>query len=174
MVELTPEEMQGLALFNGKGNCHQCHPSEGIKPLFTDYTFDNLGTPKNPENPVYKSNPGYIDPGLGGFLATRADYSSMVAENLGKHKVPTLRNAGKKPGIGFTKAYLHNGVFKSLKEVVHFYNTRDVAGDGWPAPEVTANINKEELGNLGLTEAEENAIVAFIETLSDGYVIKNK
>jgi cytochrome c peroxidase len=61
-------------------------------------------------------------------------------------------------------------VFKSLKEVVHFYNTRD---DGsWPAPEVSANINIVEVGNLGLSDAEENAIVSFMKTLSDGYRIK--
>ena len=62
---------------------------------------------------------------------------------------------------------MHNGVFKSLKEVVHFYNTRDV--ESWPPPEVSDNVNAEELGNLGLTDAEEDAIVAFMKTLSDGY-----
>jgi cytochrome c peroxidase len=91
----------------------------------------------------------------------------MAPVNMGKQKVPTLRNVDKRPGIGFTKAYMHNGVFKSLKEVVHFYNTRD---DGsWPAPEVSANVNKVDLGKLGLTDGEENAIVAFMKTLSDGY-----
>jgi cytochrome c peroxidase len=84
--------------------------------------------------------------------------------------VPTLRNVGKKPGNGFTKAYMHNGVFKSLKEVVHFYNTRDI--EVWPEPEVAENINSDELGNLGLTDAEEDAIVAFMMTLSDGYMKK--
>ena len=94
----------------------------------------------------------------------------MANENMGKQKVPSLRNVDKKPGNGFTKAYTHNGVFKSLKEVVHFYNTRD---DGsWPAPEVSANINTVAVGNLGLSDAEENAIVAFMKTLSDGYRIK--
>lgn len=94
----------------------------------------------------------------------------MAAANLGKHKVPTLRNVDKRPGNGFPKAYMHNGVFKSLKEVVHFYNTRDVASANWPPPEVAVNVNTSELGNLGLTDAEENAIVAFMQTLSDGYV----
>lgn len=63
---------------------------------------------------------------------------------------------------------MHNGVFKSLKEVVHFYNTRD---DGsWPLPEVSENINNTgNLGNLGLNNSEEDAIIAFIKTLSDGY-----
>ena len=64
---------------------------------------------------------------------------------------------------------MHNGVFKSLKEVVHFYNTRDV--EVWPEPEVGVNVNEDELGNLGLTEEEEDAIVAFMKTLSDGYKI---
>mgnify|MGYP000072494021 CR=1 FL=1 len=65
---------------------------------------------------------------------------------------------------------MHNGVFKSLKEVVHFYNTRDIGN--WPPPEVPENVNTDELGNLGLTDAEEDAIVAFMETLSDGYDLK--
>jgi len=170
LVELTSEEASGLELFNNKGKCALCHISIGKKPLFTDFTFDNLGSPINPENPVYDYNPNFIDYGLGGFLLTRTDYSSMATENMGKHKVPTLRNVDKRPDNGFTKAYMHNGVFKSLKEVVHFYNTRD---DGsWPAPEVSANINTVQVGNLGLSDAEENAIVAFMKTLSDGYRIK--
>ena len=74
-----------------------------------------------------------------------------------------------RPGNGFTKAYLHNGVFKSLKEVVHFYNTRDVAGMNWPPPEVAENVNTDELGDLGLTDDQEDAIVAFLKTLTDGY-----
>jgi cytochrome c peroxidase len=185
LVDLTPLEMQGMNLFNGAGMCNLCHISDpgpnGEPPLFTDYTFDNLGTPKNPQNPFYKMDqvylPGgypinpegaeWIDPGLGGFLQTRPEYASMAAENMGKHKVPTLRNVDLRPGNGFTKAYMHNGVFKSLKEVVHFYNTRDVGM--WPPPEVPENVNSDELGDLGLTSAEEDAIVAFMRTLSDGY-----
>ena len=103
-------------------------------------------------------------------MATRSEWSGMAVENMGKHKVPTLRNVNKKRGNGNGKAYMHNGVFKSLKEVVHFYNTRDV--EVWPAPEVAVNVNDEELGNLGLTEMEEDAIVAFLKTLSDGFKIK--
>lgn len=171
LVELTSEEASGLELFNSK--CASCHISESIgetPPLFTDFTFDNLGVPINPENPVYDYNTAFVDYGLGGFLLTRPDYISMATENMGKQKVPSLRNIDKKPGNGFTKAYTHNGVFKSLKEVVHFYNTRD---DGsWPAPEVSANINTVAVGNLGLSDAEENAIVSFMKTLSDGYRIK--
>jgi cytochrome c peroxidase len=82
------------------------------------------------------------------------------------------------------KAYGHNGYFKSLEAVVHFYNTRDVLPEAgkvtdpkpgincWPAPEVSANLNKEELGDLKLTAAEEAAVVAFMKTLSDGYEVE--
>lgn len=177
---MTPQEARGFALFQGKGKCAKCHPSKGPKPLFTDFTYDNLGIPRNPDNPFYENsefNPdGYdwVDEGLGGFLATRADYNSYADANRGKHKVPTLRNVDKRPYSGFVKAYGHNGYFKSLEEIVHFYNTRDVPGAGWngqpwPPPEVPENVNTAELGNLGLTPAEEAAIVAFLKTLSDGY-----
>jgi len=191
-VDLSLEEVRGLELFNGKGLCSECHPStdqivggKTYPPLFTDFTFDNLGTPKNPDNPYYKMdqvflddgsaiNPegaAWVDPGLGGFLATITEYAGKAAENMGKHKVPTLRNVAKAPTPNFPKAYMHNGVFKTLKEVVHFYNTRDV-DPSWPAPELADNINTEELGDLKLTDQEEDAIVAFMETLSDGYINK--
>ncbi|HEY9245843.1 MAG TPA: hypothetical protein VIO11_03255, partial [Candidatus Methanoperedens sp.] len=102
----------------------------------------------------------------------------------GKMKVPTLRNVDKKPYPGFIKAYAHNGYFKSLEDIVHFYNTRDVLPDCqitpnplpgkncWPAPEVSKNMNTEEVGNLGLSSEEEAAIVAFLKTLSDWYCPK--
>jgi cytochrome c peroxidase len=188
MAKLTKEEQKGFALFQGKGKCKLCHPS-GKEALFTDFTFDNLGLPKNPENPFYSNtefNPeGYdwIDMGLGGFLkATGYDEDVYMAE-WGKHKVPTLRNVDLRPSDDFVKAFGHNGYFKSLEGIVHFYNTRDVldtcpgayteaqalAADCWPAPEVAETVNTDELGDLGLTAEEEAAIVSFLKTLSDGY-----
>jgi cytochrome c peroxidase len=156
---LTPQEAQGLELFNGKGGCAGCHPSSkgpyARKPLFTDYTYDNLGVPKNPKNPFYRTDPNFVDKGLGGVLKDPAQD--------GKFKVPTLRN------IAIAAPYSHNGYFKSLREIVEFYNTRDVPGAGWPKPEVEENVNRIELGNLGLTEPEVDAIVAFLGTLTDGY-----
>jgi cytochrome c peroxidase len=189
-VELTEQEAWGLELFEGKGLCSACHPSElgpgGEPPLFTDFTFDNLGVPKNPDNPFYSMDTVYlsdgspinpegaawIDPGLGGFLMNHPDpaFQAMAAENWGKHKVPTLRNVDKRNGNNFPKAFMHNGAFKSLKEVVQFYNTRDV--EMWLPPEVGVNVNTDELGDLGLTDEEEDAIVAFMKTLSDGYKLK--
>lgn len=180
-VTLTPKESFGLELFEGKGMCSACHISEpgpeGEPPLFTDYTYDNLGTPKNPNNPFYhmppKWNPDgqdWVDYGLGGFLMAAGYPEETYGPEMGKQKVPTLRNVDKRPYPEFVKAYMHNGVFTSLKEVVHFYNTRDVDEAGWPPPEVGENVNTDELGNLGLTDEEENAIVAFLKALSDGYV----
>ena len=191
---LTGEEQRGLELFEreDKGNCAACHPSrpgpDGEPPLFTDYTYDNLGVGRNPENPWYrmdsKSNPAgkaWVDRGLGGFLATVPRFAGRADENLGKHKVPTVRNVDLRPHPEFVKAYMHNGVMKTLKEVVHFYNTRDTkpvcsatdmplpGTNCWPAPEIADNVNTEELGDLGLTEDEEWAIVAFMRALSDGW-----
>jgi cytochrome c peroxidase len=170
-AKLTGQEQRGLKLFSGKANCANCH----VAPLFTDFTYDNLGIPKNPKNPFYKEhkwNPNgkkWVDTGLGGFLKADGNAKSVYESEWGKQKVPTLRNVDKRPFKKFVKAYGHNGYFKSLEEIVHFYNTRDVPGAGWPAPEVADNINKTELGNLGLNYGEELAIVEFLKTLSDGY-----
>ena len=187
MADLTQQERKGLAVFNGKGQCTNCHViGKGAKaeaPLLTDFTFDNLGVPKNPENPFYVLNPSFIDQGLGEFLSTRIDYQTFASENMGKQKVPSLRNVDKRPSPGFVKAYTHNGYFKTLEGIVHFYNTRDVkpvcpgpytetqalVADCWPTPEVSENVNDTELGNLHLTADQEAAIVAFLKTLSDGF-----
>jgi cytochrome c peroxidase len=170
-VELTDQEQLGMALFNGKANCANCH----VAPLFTDFTYDNLGVPRNPLNPFYNEptwNPqgvNWTDLGLGGFLKAGGYDPTIYEAEWGKHKVPTLRNVALAPTSDFIKAYSHNGYFKSLEEIVHFYNTRDVTGAGWPAPEVADNVNTTEMGNLKLNAGEELAIVAFLKTLSDGY-----
>jgi cytochrome c peroxidase len=174
---LSDEELKGLMLFNDKGQCALCHvltSENGKPPLFTDFTYDNLGVPRNPENPFYgmpkKWNPDgkdWVDKGLGGYLEGIDKYAKYAAENYGKHKVPTLRNVDLRPKEGFVKAFMHNGFFKTLKDVVHFYNARDKAGADWPPPEVSVNVNQDEMGDLGLTEEEEEAIVIFMKTLSD-------
>jgi cytochrome c peroxidase len=188
-AQLTAQEKRGLALFNGKAKCARCHVDTGRMPLFTDFTYDNLGIPRNPENPFYLEtdvNPAgaaWIDPGLGGFLASVSGYAQYANANYGKFKVPTLRNVDKRPAPDFIKAYGHNGYFKSLEGIVHFYNTRDVlpkcegslteaealANDCWPLPEQALNMNTNEVGDLGLTPADEASIVAFLKTLSDGW-----
>jgi cytochrome c peroxidase len=173
---LTAQETLGLSLFNGKAKCANCHSSTANpvsgKVLFTDFTYTNIGVPKNPENPFYSelaSNPlgaSWVDLGLGGYLKSANFVASVYEPEFGKFKVPTLRNVDKRPNTSFIKAYGHNGYFKSLEGIVHFYNTRDVPGAGWPVPEYAANMTSE-VGNLGLTTAEEEAIVSFLKTLTD-------
>jgi len=161
---LTEQEKRGLALFKGKAKCDKCHVSTADatsgKVLFTNFNYDNAGVPKNPKNKFYtldaKNNPAgksFVDLGLG-------DQLKKPSEN-GKFKVPSLRN------IALTAPYMHNGYFTTLKDVVRFYNTRDVASAGWPAPEVAENVNKQDMGNLKLTDSEVDDIVAFLNTLSD-------
>jgi len=182
-AKLTAQEMRGRDLFENpnKGNCAACHPSrpakDGTPPLFTDFTYDNLGIPKNPENPFYDLPPefnpagtAFIDKGLGGFFGE-------AAEN-GKFKVPSLRNIEK------TGPYMHNGYFKTLRGVMLFYRSRDewpvcknplvseaeaIKSHCWPSPEVKKNINVRELGELPLSNAEIDDIIVFLNTLTDGY-----
>jgi len=164
-------------------------------PLFTDFTAANLGVPRNPalrfycENKPsvtgYAANPAgasYVDRGVGAFLRSsgnpNAAWARMADSFDGKMRVPTVRNADMRPRPDFVKPYMHNGYLKSLKEVVHFYNTRDVLdrcrGENdprekitcWPAPEVAANVDST-IGKLGLTAHEEDQIVAFLKTLTD-------
>ncbi len=161
IANLTPKEARGLELFNDKGKCANCHISQpgpaGEPPVFTDFTYDNLGVPRNPLNPFYYEpewNPdgkNWVDLGLGGFLKSSMDPSyppQVYQPEEGKMKVPTLRNVDKRPYPMFIKAYSHNGYFKSLHAIVHFYNTRDVLAsctskrfpvpgvNCWPEPEV--------------------------------------
>lgn len=180
---LTKQEMRGLRLFEreDKGNCAACHPSKpgpkGEPPLFTDFSYDNLGVPRNPDNPFYrlpaKYNPAgelFVDRGLGAAMKKPSED--------GKFKVPTLRN------IAVTGPYMHNGYFKTLEGLTAFYNDRDVRplcssnmvneADAlkrmcWPAPEVISNVNKDELGDLKLSHHEIEDIVAFMKTLTDGW-----
>ncbi len=160
---LTPQEANGLALFNSKAQCFACHTSEGKKPEFTDYTYDNIGVPVNTELRIANGvGIDHIDEGL-------LSNPQVTDEGLkGAFKVSTLRN------IAVTGPYMHNGVFKDLATVVHFYNTRDVPGainpetaSEWKAAEVDGTKNVDELGNLGLTGDEETDLVAFLKTLTD-------
>ena len=178
MTNLTPIEAQGRALFEGKANCSTCHSSalivqaNGSKspPLFSDFKYYNIGVPVNlniPNNPVPNL-------GLGGRLDIQQNDINYELQ-IGKHKTMSLRN------ITITPPYTHNGVFVSLAQMVHFLNTRDTLGavatnkspgfgvTGWAPPEVPENLNVTEMGSLGLSSTEEQALVAFLGTLTDDY-----
>ncbi len=169
-VVLSDIEQRGMELFiaENKGNCVACHPvpskdSSKSDSLFTDFTYDNLGVPKNN---LARSNNGkgndFIDNGL-------FNNKDVEDEGLkGAFRVSSLRN------VAVTSPYMHNGVFNELSTVVNFYNSRDVAGainpetgNTWDSAEVDVTKNTDELGNLGLSELEINDIVAFLKTLTD-------
>jgi cytochrome c peroxidase len=171
-----------------------------VAPLFTDFTSGNLGIPRNPTNAIYFQNvpdpfgftpnpagEAFKDLGVGLFLRSEAGgvtvnsaWDSLAPGFDGKMQVSTARNVDLRPCPSFVKAYMHNGYLKSLKEVVHFYNTRDVFGPKatcapgtekktcWPAPEVENNLDMT-IGKLGLTDHEEDLIVDFLKTLTDGF-----
>ncbi len=171
-VDLTPLEKQGLSLFNGKAKCDKCHESDskGNTPaLFTDFGYENIGLPTNIDflAPMNRHN-APTDFGLGGELINSQNpaWKALAVQNMGKFRTPTLRNVAKGE---HNKRFMHNGALKSLEEVVHFYNTRDV-DPIWRAPEVSMNMETGEVGNLGLSKKEELAIVAFLRTLSDGWM----
>ncbi len=206
-AQFTPQEDEGYKLFRGKAGCNACHRDggPGEEPLFTDFTASNLGVPRNPALPYYdesqpdaqgyRANPdgaAFEDEGVGFFLRKLKSLSGQLNPDSQwiqyapkfdyKFQVPTLRNVDMRPRADFVKAYMHNGYFKSLKEVVHFYNTRDTLArckpndpgekvSCWPAPENATNLNTRQLGNLHLTPAEEDAVVAFLQTLTDGYKV---
>jgi len=194
---LTDTELQGLAVFNdpNRANCSSCHsiqPGSAGYPMFTDYGYDNLGVPKNPDNPFYKmpaawnrDGEAWVDTGLGGFLKNSGYPAEVYEPEMGKMKVPTLRNVDLKPGEGFTKAYGHNGYFKSLEDVVLFYHWRGMMDSGmgcggmgggmgdcggmesmFPPPEV--DQNRATLSMFPRMQVD--TIVAFLKTLSDGYI----
>ncbi len=181
MMTFTADERMGMMLFNGKAKCSVCHvnPMTGLPPseastivvtepiLYTDYRYANLGIPKNWDSPfltlpelLNPENAAFIDHGLAAALPGGVEANPQFD---GMFKTPSLRN------VAHTAPYGHNGFFKTLKEIVHFYNTRDVPGAGWPAPEVPYNIETELMGDLGLTPTEENQIIAFLLTLTDGW-----
>lgn len=157
---LSVGELKGLALFNGKAGCAACHVTTDfdagvVAPLFTDYTYDNIGIPFNPRVLALAPDAPNPDLGLGGRLGEESQN--------GKFKVPTLRNVAKSAPYG------HNGYFVTLEEIVNFYNTRDVVGSIWSAmePDVAENVNIAEMGDLGLSAREEAWIVSFLKTLND-------
>ncbi len=193
---LTADEKAGYDLFRGKGNCNSCHldgrstaptptapTSEDtgvaalVTPLFTCFGSANEGLPLNPRNAFYyQTTPDHF-----GFTGNPYGFAYRDVA-MTPPQCPTTEA----PGPYFQKEFFHNGYIKSLKQLVHFYNTRDKKGyaypvtsghcpagttekvDCWPMPEVKNNLDMTT-GDLHLTDQEEDQIVAFLQTLTDGY-----
>ncbi|MBC3932401.1 cytochrome-c peroxidase [Undibacterium curvum] len=185
-VKLSDAELRGLALFNNpqKGNCAACHTSakgsDGSLPVFTDYSYDNLGVPRNRSIPA-TADPTYFDFGLCG--PDRQDLKNR-SELCGAFKVPTLRN------VATRKVFFHNGQMHSLRDAVNFYVRRDTNPEEWfPVmvdgtvwkfndlpPDYLANVNTKEVPYnrqrgmaAALTADEVEDVLKFLSTLTDGY-----
>jgi cytochrome c peroxidase len=200
LYTLSASEERGRQLYFGKAQCFACHSSATLlgvqdekngNDTFTMYCFANIGVPKNPGNLYYEetdpiSNPlgynplgrRYIDYGLGSNANGSLDGTKFfnktpgdIPQFRGLFQTPTTRNVDKRPYPHFVKAYFHNGWAKSLKELVHWYNTRNIAVNPitghkvafdlrkgppagynrlWPAPEVLDNVQNV----VGLTPAQ--------------------
>jgi len=184
-VQLSAQELRGFALFNNpqKGNCASCHPSSKTATtpaLFTDFTYDNLGVPRNPDIPA-TADSAYYDLGLCG--PDRTDLAADHPDLCGAFKVPSLRN------VAVTAPYFHNGSFKTLRDLVSFYVRRDTNPEEWyPSgangiekfndlpPMYRGNVNVSEapynrsLGDQPALDSNEiDDLVAFLNTLTDGY-----
>src|SRR5467141_3739264 len=184
------------------------------RPLFTCFGYSNLGLPLNPRDAIfYQTTPdffgfvanpfgfGFRDLGLGTFLRSgfgsapnpNSTWTELAPRMDGRQQVSTVRNVAmtppqcpttEAPGPYFQKEFFHNGYIKSLKQLVHFYNTRDkfpfpvTSGhcpsgttekvDCWPMPEVPNNVDMT-VGKLGLTDQEENQLVIIMKALTDGF-----
>jgi cytochrome c peroxidase len=197
-VNLTAAETRGYTVFNYTGNCFACHyngpVTGGGGALFTDFTYENTGAPRNaaiPANTAKFPLPTYYDFGL--CTAVNPDpvnayliphvlpYSASLC---GSFKTPTLRNTATR------NVFFHNGVFTSLAQVIDFYNTRDTNPAKW-YPTVNGVVQKfNDLPTaykiyadnvdvpFGLapgdtpymTAQNEADLLCFLETLTDGYV----
>jgi len=188
-AQLTDAELHGLALFNNpaKGNCAACHPSargaDGSPPLFTDFSYDNLGVPRNPAIPA-TADATYFDMGLCG--PDRTDLASWT-DLCGAFKVPTLRN------VAMRKVFFHNGYFKTLRDALDFYARRDTNPEEWyplaadGTPQKFNDLPAAYHGNVNTSEAPYNRrpgmapalsaaeiedLIQFLGTLNDGYAAK--
>lgn len=162
----TDEELAGYALFVGKANCNKCHTMSSdasVPSLFTNFSYHNLGVPRNESNPYYTTdvsiNPlgkNAVDEGLGAVVNDE--------KQRGKFRTPTLRN------VELTAPYFHNGVAATLEEAVdhvleHHYRSEVV-------PEIGQNVEDKYTGRIQLSTTEKRQLIAFLKTLSDGYEVK--
>jgi cytochrome c peroxidase len=184
-TSLTKQELEGLAAFNdpARGNCARCHPSAvagGAFPQFTDFGYAALGVPRNAVIAA-NSDPRYFDLGLCGPL--RTDLTDKP-EYCGQFRTPSLRN------VAVRRVFFHNGVFHRLEDAVRFYAQRDTNPQKWypRAPDGSVSkfddlpakyrrnvdtdppLDRHTGGRPAMSEADIADIVAFLNTLTDGFV----
>jgi cytochrome c peroxidase len=155
LVELTDQEKLGRKLYDTKASCIDCHAGMGDdKLLFTQFSYHNILTPAN-----VAINNGIPDQGAANNPKLSEDERTLA---LGRFKTPTMRNIAK------TAPYMHNGVFKTLREVIEYYNDIDDRERWGPAtfPETKSHMLRTK---LDLTEEEIEALIAFLNTLTDGF-----
>lgn len=148
---LSEAEKRGLEVFKGAGKCADCHLLEAVdwpQALLSDYGYDNLGVPSR----------GAPDPGLGAITKDNAE--------LGQFRAPSLRN------IALTAPYMHNGSIATLREVMEFYNSRDIEPDRWGKTDYPATVNHEDLGNLKLSEQQILDLTALMDSFTDRTLLK--
>ena len=182
--QLSDQELRGLALFRdpARGNCASCHPvamgADGSHPLLTDYQFEALGVPRNPELSA-NTDPTYFDEGLCGPLRTDQIHSTAYC---GMFKTPTLRN------VATRAVFFHNGRFHTLRAALQFYVRRDTNPEEWYPQTSSGGVDKfDDLPATGRanvdvidepltrtrgaqpawSEDEIDAVIAFLKTLSD-------
>ncbi len=184
-ARFTPAEARGWRLFNdsARANCAGCHVDQvqdNRPPVFTDHQFEALGAPRNPDI-LFNRDPAYFDLGVCGPI--RTDMRDQK-QYCGMFLTPTLRN------VATRSVFFHNGVFHSLRQVMDFYNYRDVAParafphapDGKPVGSndipaaYRANIDVQDPpfdrhpGDLpAMSDQDEADIITFLGTLTDGY-----
>ena len=182
-VALSTQELRGLALFDDpiRGNCASCHPDrkavDGSHPLFTDFQFEALGVPRNPEILANRA-PDWFDQGLCGPLRTDQTAQSNYC---GMFKTPSLRN------VATRGAFFHNGRFHSLEDALRFYVRRDTDPLLWyPAisgkadrfndlpPALRTNVDvidapltRNEGDAPAWSDAQISDVIAFLKTLTD-------
>lgn len=149
-VELTPDVKHGFNLFMGKANCGTCHfaPTFSglVPPFFDDSESEVLGVPATSANQS-------LDTDLG-RAAGVIKQSAPIYEH--SFKTVTVRN------IALTAPYMHHGVYKTLDEVIEFYNKGGGQGFGYDVPYQTLPAD-----SLGLTKPEQQALIAFMNALTD-------
>lgn len=146
---MTPEELQGFNLFAGKAKCATCHfiPlfNGTVPPWFTKSESEIIGVPAKP---LWAH--AAIDPDEGRYKWNQLEELRFA------FKTPTVRN------VAQTAPYMHNGVYRTLDEVVQFYHKGGGVGLGMDLPFQTLPFD-----SLQLNEREKKAIVAFMHTLTD-------